>query len=186
VQVAFYGGSFNPPHVAHVLATVYALSVGFDRVLVVPVFEHAFDKPLTPFNQRVRLCELATAWLPGVEVSRIEESLPVPSLTLRSVRAIAAEHPAWQLRLLVGADAVVDSVKWHRFDEIARVAPPFVLGRVGVVQPGAPPPVLPGISSTRVRALLARRDVDAGALAELELSVPESVLEFIEAHGLYR
>jgi nicotinate-nucleotide adenylyltransferase len=185
VQVAFYGGSFNPPHVAHVLAAVYALSVGFERVLVVPVFEHAFDKPLTSFVERVQLCELAMTWLPEVEVSRIEERLPVPSLTLRTIETIKAEHPEWQLRLLVGADALVDSVKWHRFQEIARLAPPFVLGRVGVVHAAAPPPVLPGISSTRVRSLLARRHVDAAARAELELAVPKRVLEWIEAHGLY-
>ena len=41
--VAFYGGSFNPPHVAHVLAAAWALaSVPLARLLVVPTFEHPF------------------------------------------------------------------------------------------------------------------------------------------------
>jgi nicotinate-nucleotide adenylyltransferase len=185
VQVAFYGGSFNPPHVAHVLAAAYALSVGFDRVLVVPVFEHAFDKPLTSFEHRVRLCELAMGFIPGVEVSRIEERLPVPSRTFFTLQTLAAEHPDWQLRLLVGADALLESAKWHRFDDIARLAPPFVLGRVGVTSEGAAPAVLPGISSTHVRNLLASRNSDPQAAAELKRVVPQRVLEWIEAHGLY-
>jgi len=185
VQVAFYGGSFNPPHVAHVLAATYALSVGFERVLVVPVFEHAFDKPLTSFEHRVRLCELAMGWLPGVEVSRIEERLPVPSLTFFTVKTLLAEHPDWQLRLLVGADALLESAKWHRFEDIAQLAPPFVLGRVGVASDSSAPAVLPGISSTHVRDLLARRKSDHNAAAELERALPKRVLEWIDTHGLY-
>ena len=55
-----FGGSFDPPHVAHVMAAAYALSAGaFDRLLVVPVFAHAFDKRLESFEHRVKLCELA-------------------------------------------------------------------------------------------------------------------------------
>ena len=70
--VAFYGGSFDPPHVAHVLAVAYLAGMGqFDRVLVVPVFRHAFEKRLTPFGERLRMCELAVGWLPGVEVTGV-------------------------------------------------------------------------------------------------------------------
>jgi len=66
-SVAIYGGSFDPPHVSHVLAAVYALKIaGFERVLVVPVFEHAFHKQLTPFEHRTRMCELAFAGITGV------------------------------------------------------------------------------------------------------------------------
>lgn len=185
MRVAFFGGSFNPPHVAHVLAAAYALCIGdFDRVLVVPVFRHAFDKPLAPFEHRARLAEIAMTRISGVQVSRIEQELETPSFTLRTLQRLAADHSDWQFRLLVGADAVADWKKWHDYDAVAKLAPPFVLGRVGVPSASAPPPVLPGVSSTRVRELLARPG-DADAEGELRRSVPHAVLDYIRHHGLY-
>jgi nicotinate-nucleotide adenylyltransferase len=185
MQVAFYGGSFNPPHVAHVLTAAYLRGVaGFDRVLVVPVFSHAFDKQLVSFDHRVRLCELALAWLPGVEVSRVEERLETPSLTLRTLRQVKAEHPLWQLRLVIGSDVLFESHKWHAFEEVRSLAEPFVLGRVGFAHPDAPPPVLPDVSSTRIRALLACERADARR--ELEVFAPRAVVDYAERNGLYR
>ena len=57
-----------------------------------------------------------------------------------------------------------------------------MLGRVGVDYPGAPPPVLPAISSTEVRAKLADDDADLGPVAEL---VPKAVIEYARARRLY-
>jgi nicotinate-nucleotide adenylyltransferase len=186
MNVAFYGGSFNPPHVAHVLAAAYLLSVGgFDKILVVPVFDHAFDKELAPFADRVKMTELAMAPLPGVEVSRIEESLGSPSRTLFTLRALSERHPAWRFQLVIGSDVLHETQKWHAFDEIVRLAPLFVLGRVGSPHPDAPQPILPGVSSTRVRELLGRAG-DPDAHAELATVVPRSVLGFIAERALYR
>src|SRR5262245_26957550 len=103
MRVAFYGGSFDPPHVAHVLAAAYMLAVGFERVLVVPVFGHAFDKVLAPFEHRVKMCELCLSPFAGVEVSSIEASLGKPSRTLYTLRALSELHPDWQFRLAIGA-----------------------------------------------------------------------------------
>ncbi len=75
--VVVYGGSFNPPHVAHVLAVAYVLStMELERVYVVPVYDHVFDKDLAPFEQRIALCRAAFGWLPQVQVSDVEAHLP--------------------------------------------------------------------------------------------------------------
>jgi len=186
MRVAFYGGSFNPPHVAHVMAVTYALSAGgFDRVLVVPVYSHAFDKRLCPFEHRVRMCELSLGWLPGVEVSRVEASLETPSLTLRTLEHLSVERQDYQLRLMVGADVLGETDKWYAFDRVSEIAPPYVLGRVGFFHPNAPPAVVPDLSSTRIRELLARRGAP-DADAELSRSVPLSVLSYIDENTLYR
>lgn len=185
-EVAFFGGSFNPPHVAHVLAAAYLRAVlGFQRVLVVPVFAHAFDKPLAPFEQRVRMCELSMAPLSGVEVSRIEAELGAPSRTLRTLERLIGDHPEWRLRLVIGADVLFEAPKWHGFARIAELAPPLVLGRVGVTHPDAPLPVLPDVSSTAVRRLLRSRG-ERGHPPELDALVPRAVLDYIESSGLYR
>lgn len=185
MNVAVYGGSFDPPHVAHVLAAAYLLSCSdVERVLVVPVFDHALDKELTPFEERVAMCELAFGSMNGVEVSRVEETLGTPSYTLRMLEKLAAERPAERLRLVVGADVLFERHKWHAFDRIAAAFDPIVLGRVGFEHPEAPRPVLPDVSSTRIRALLGKART-AEEERELEDVVPRRVLRHIRERGLY-
>jgi nicotinate-nucleotide adenylyltransferase len=184
--VAVFGGSFNPPHVGHVLAVVYALSTApLDEVLVVPVYQHPFAKHLAPFADRLAMLHLALDWLPRVTVSTVEEELGGESRTLRTLEHLSATNPGWSLRLLVGADVLGDVPKWHRWDRIAELAPPIVLGRVGYdggADPaGAPPALLPRVSSTEIREALAAGDVDA-----VRALVPAKVLDHIVARGLYR
>jgi len=186
MNVAVYGGSFNPPHVAHVLAATYVLAVGdFEELVVVPVFDHAFDKELAPFEDRVKMTELAMAAVPGVQISRVEAALGSPSRTLFTLRALSEQHPSWRLRLVVGSDVLHEAQKWHAFDEIEKLAPLYVLGRVGSPHSAAPEPILPDVSSTRVRQLLGRAG-DPAAAAELERLVPRAVRGYIREHALYK
>jgi nicotinate-nucleotide adenylyltransferase len=194
-RVAIFGGSFNPPHVGHVLGVVYALSTApIDEVLVVPVYQHPFSKDLATFADRLELCRLALGWLPNVTLSTVEEELGGESRTLRTVEHLRAAYPERSLRLLVGADVLGDLPKWHRWDRIAELAPPLILVRNGVAplagQPGVtwvgeqggalPEPVLPRVSSTEIREALARGNVDA-----VRGIVPAAVLDHIVARGLY-
>jgi nicotinate-nucleotide adenylyltransferase len=186
VNVAFFGGSFDPPHVAHVLAAAYVLSVGrFDRIVVVPVYEHALKKSHASFEDRLTMCERALGFLPDVEICPVERQLGQPSFTLRTLRALGSEHPDWALRLVIGSDVLFETHKWHAFEEVVALAPPFVLGRQGAEHPLATGYVLPDISSSRIRELLARRD-EPQAVAELAGLVPHQVIDFIDEHGLYR
>jgi nicotinate-nucleotide adenylyltransferase len=199
-RVAVFGGSFNPPHVAHVLAVVYALEVApIDEVLIVPVYQHPFSKELAPFEDRLAMCQAAMGWIPGASISNVEQQLGGDSLTLRTLTHLSQEHPDWVLRLLVGADVLADLPKWHRFDKIAEIAPPIVLGRAGVpadrgragamglhaasspAAMRAPEPILPRVSSTEIRDALRRGDVEA-----VRPLLPARVLAYIQEHGLYR
>ncbi len=179
--VGVFGGSFNPPHLSHVLALVIVLSrFDVERLLVIPSYQHPFAKSLAPYEDRVAMCELAMGWLPRVEISRVEEELGGESRTLRTIEHLRTRYPGKTLRFVMGADIMAESSKWYRFERIVELAPPIVLGRVGVDYPGAPAPVLPAISSTEVRARLARGD-----LTGLEELVPKPVLEYVARKGLY-
>ena len=180
--VAVFGGSFNPPHLAHVLAlAVVHARFNVDRILVVPTYQHPFAKQLAPFEDRVKMCELAMGFLPRVEISRIEEELGGESKTLRTLEKLQEHHPGKQLRLMMGADIIVESAKWHRFDRIKELAPPIVLGRVGVSYEGAPAPVLPNISSTEVRRAFTTNEMTS----VLEELVPRTVVDYARARSLY-
>lgn len=181
-RVAIYGGSFNPPHVGHVLAVTYTLvAQPVDEVLVVPCYVHPFAKELASFDERFAMCELAMGWLPGVSVSRVEAELGGESRTLRTLEHLQAQHPDWSMRLLVGADILNDASKWHGFDRVTALAPLLVLGRAGVAAAGAPQPLLPEVSSTQIRAMFAAGERDR--LSEL---VPRVVIEHAVRRGLYR
>jgi nicotinate-nucleotide adenylyltransferase len=184
--VAVYGGSFDPPHISHVLAAVYALKVGgFDQVLVVPVFEHALHKQLTSFEHRVRLCELSFSGITGATVSTVESGLATPSLTHRTLEHLSGLHPDWAMRLLVGSDVLGETGKWRAFERVAELAPPYIVARPGYPHPTAQAAFLPDVSSTRVRAALAEPG-EPQSRAILASCLPSAVLSYITEHGLYR
>ena len=179
--VAVFGGSFNPPHVGHVLAAAYVLTAcEVDEFLVVPCFIHPFAKSLAPYEDRFEMCRLAFGWMPQVTISRVEQELGGESRTLRTLRHIAQSHDAWHLRMVVGADVLGEAPRWYGFDEIVRLAPLILLGRVGVTAQGTLPQVLPEVSSTRIRD-----SIRAGRIDDVAALLPRGVLEYVRARGLY-
>jgi nicotinate-nucleotide adenylyltransferase len=180
--LAFFGGSFDPPHVAHVLLASYALlTFPIDEVLVAPVTEHPLGKQLAAFPHRLRMCELAFADLSRIEISTIERGLPAPNRTLLTLERLKQERPDVQLRLLIGSDVLAEAHKWHAFKAVTELAPPLVVNRPGFeVSPGI---ALPDVSSTLVRELFGRRQ--SADLLRLSQLLPRSVLEYALDNELY-
>lgn len=179
-RVALFGGSFNPPHVAHQMVGLWVLETqAVDELWMVPTWRHAFGKPLVDFEHRFRMCELAMAALgPRAKVSRIEADLGRPaSRTHDTLEALTARHPGTAFRVVVGSDILGELDKWYRWNDVARMAPPIVVARRG--HPGSDGPELAEVSSTEVRARLARGD------SAIPL-VPIPVMDYIAREGLYR
>jgi nicotinate-nucleotide adenylyltransferase len=190
-RIALFGGSFNPPHVAHQLVALYVLETQpIDELWFVPTFVHPFHKQLAPYEDRVAMCALAAAPLGArVKVSRVEEELArqpdfVASRTFDLVELLLAQEPEHEFRLVIGADILRETDKWYRWPELAELAPPLVIGRSGfALPPGATETgiVMPEISATRVRELLAAGDAQATAPL-----LPHGILRYIAARGLYK
>jgi nicotinate-nucleotide adenylyltransferase len=179
-RVAVFGGSFNPPHVSHVLAVSYVLAVEeVDHVLVVPAWAHPFRKHLAPFEHRFAMCERAFADLRRVAVSDVERELGGESRTIVTLRALAQRHPDWAMRFVIGSDILGETHKWFAWDEIVALAPLIVLARVGFPAREPRAQVLPEAASRDVRAMIARGE-DVSSL------VPREVLAYLRAHDLYR
>jgi nicotinate-nucleotide adenylyltransferase len=185
-RIALFGGSFNPPHVAHQLVALYVLETQpVDELWFVPVYSHPFGKDLAPYEDRVAMCELAASVLgPRAKVSRAEGELALrPDFTGRTLDLV--EHlaaPDRELRLVIGADILGETHKWYRWDEVVAKAPLIAIGRSGFsVPPGSTVTGLqmPEVSATKVRELL-QSGGDARAL------LPASVLRYIASHALYR
>jgi nicotinate-nucleotide adenylyltransferase len=181
--VLVFGGSFNPPHIGHVLAVCAARAqLEACTIQVIPTYQHPFGKALVPFEARVAMCKLALDWIPGLQVSTIERDLGGESRTVRTLRAIKAQDPSATLRLLVGSDILQDAHKWHAFDEVCALAPLLILDRAGAPRDGGGPNVLPAVSSTQLRELLQHPSAGDQTLGVL---LPQSVRAFIAAHHLY-
>lgn len=156
MRVGVYGGSFNPPHVGHAMVAAWLVwTRRVDEVWLVPAYRHAFDKPLAPFDQRLLAAtELAALVGPAVKVLDIEAELPVPSYTVRTLRALASRHPGVELRLVLGADVLPQLPGWRDWATIEREFPPIVVGREGY-PPVADAPTFPNVSSSEIRRRLA-------------------------------
>jgi len=180
MNVAFFGGSFNPPHLGHVMVVSVALSVErVDLIYVVPCCEHVFAKELAAFEHRLKMARMAFAPFGGlVRVSDVEKGLPRPNRTVETLEHLKERNPDWTWRLLVGADIEHEKVRWHRFDRVEELARPLVVGRA-TFGDGEVGVTIPNVSSTEIRRLVAEGKDTRGL-------VPLAVAEYVERHGLYR
>ncbi|RMG19598.1 MAG: nicotinate-nicotinamide nucleotide adenylyltransferase [Deltaproteobacteria bacterium] len=180
-EVALFGGSFNPPHIGHVWAAASVLAVeSVDHLLFVPTHTHAFGKPLAPFAARVAMCRaVAELFDERVRVSTIEGDLArkgQENRTVDTLRALSHAYPQARFALVVGSDLLAELDDWKEIDTVRAMARFIVLPREGF--PGGKGPPIPNVSSTWIRAQLARG-------ASVEGFVPRAVEALCRAEGWY-
>jgi nicotinate-nucleotide adenylyltransferase len=136
-RIAFFGGSFDPPHLGHLaVARAARAALALDAVLFAPVGA----QPLKPqgstasFEDRLAMTELAIAGEPGFELSMADAPKPsgAPNFTvdtLADLRAGLGQDGA--LFCLMGADSFFGLRRWHRSSEIPFIAPLIVASRPG-------------------------------------------------------
>src|SRR5262245_35445385 len=106
MEIALFGGSFNPPHVGHLLAAWYVRATeAVDEVWLMPSHTHPCGKALAPFEHRVRMCELlcddAAGWL---KVTQVEKDVSSEGRTLHTLEHLRARHPEHRWVLVIGSD----------------------------------------------------------------------------------
>lgn len=136
-RVAFFGGSFDPPHLGHLaVARAARDALRLDRVLFVPVGAQPL-KPhgsTAPFADRVAMTSLAIAAEPGFEISLADAptSDNQPNYTLETLGTLrAALPPGGSLFCLMGADSFVSLSRWRGAAQIPFVASLIVASRPG-------------------------------------------------------
>ena len=181
-RVALYGGSFDPPHICHVLAAQWALAMlPVDELWFVPVWQHAFGKQLSPFETRVALCRAAAASVgPRAKVSELERDAGT-TYTADLLTEAVRRWPGYQWHLLVGTDVYAKRAAWSRWEQVSAMATVHVVGRAGSNEVGDVTMTLPDVSSTALRDELAS---GVGPLARAWL--PHRVRRLVERKGLYQ
>ena len=174
-RIALFGGSFDPPHLGHVLAACYARVVGqVDEVWVLPVAKHAYGKPISPWEQRWQLCEVAFAGLSFVRLRDDERTNP-GGYTFDLIERLRGNYPHHQWSLVGGPDTALDLLNWHRGAELVNMIEVIPVPRRSYDEH---PAALPQISSSLIRERLARKE-------DIRALVPPAVADLITAQRWY-
>ena len=199
MRVGLLGGTFNPPHIGHLVCAQEAWAqLGLDRVLLVPVHSPPHkDTDRDPgVEHRVALCEAAVAGDERLEVSRVEADLAGRSYTVDTLNRLYEARPEDQLTFIVGGDMAASLPEWREPRAILDfctlgVAARYGVGREQILErldrelPGAADRLqffdMPRID---VSSTLVRRRVAAGQ--PVRYLVPDPVAAYIEREGLYR
>ena len=187
-KVAIFGGSFDPIHNGHLaLAGEVLLRALADEVwlMVTPQNPHKQGCALSDERQRLRMVQLAVEDKPGMVACDFEFTLPRPSYTLNTLKALDAAFPDKEFSLLIGADNWEKFDRWYKGDEILANYGIIVYPRGSEACPQLSqgvlwlPAELHDVSSTMVRAAIN----DGVCIAEF---VPAAVAQYIKDNKMYK
>lgn len=208
-RIGLFGGTFDPVHIGHLRGALeVAELMAFDQLRLIPSARPPHrEAPQVSAADRLAMVELAVADLPPLRVDDRELRRERPSWTIDTLESLRAEvGESDQLFLMLGWDAFCGLPGWHRWEELlnhchilvlqrpdADAEPPEELRDLLAARSVADPLSLSGpggqisfvwqsplaVSATQVRQLLA-------AGRSVRFLVPDAVLAYIHAHGLYR
>ncbi len=195
MKVGIFGGSFNPPHIAHsIIAETIRSQFNLELVLWVPSYAppHKSTIQLTPYKDRLGMVRAATAEHSFFQVSDIEKTLDSPTYTIRMLGALRKQYPDAEFNLILGGDSLAHFDTWSQPEAIAEevkllvyprmdypatrkalTLPDYLSGRVEFVDA----PIMP-LSAEYIRKRLFEEK-------SVRYLVLESVLDYINEHQIY-
>lgn len=201
-QVLVFGGSFDPPHRAHVeLPEQVRRALSADAVAYVPAARppHKLDRDRAPAAHRLAMLHLALANRPHATILTDELDRAAdgkPSYTVDTLEALHRRlPPEVTLRLLIGTDQVRIFDQWHEAARVAELAEPAVMVRpsqtkaqllasLDEARRRVWEPRLVAVDAMPISSSMVRERVQRGE--PIDDLVPEAVARYIAEHGLYR
>jgi nicotinate-nucleotide adenylyltransferase len=189
-RLGLFGGTFDPPHVGHLVTAVnvrYELDLDVVVLMVANVpWQKAGSRPITPALDRLAMVAAAVADVDGLEAGRLEIDLGGPSYTAVTLAALAEQHPGAELFTIVGDDAAAGLATWDRWEEVVERSRMVVVDR-----PGEAVELDPQLDWIRIE--VPRLEVSSTDLRArfsdgrpLDYLVTDEVLDVIAARRLYR
>ncbi len=189
-RIGVFGGTFDPPHVGHMVAAVDARQVlDLDVVLLVVAnvpWQKVASRKVTAAVDRLAMTRAAVADNRGIEVSDLELRRGGTSFTADTLAELRAAEPDADLFVILGNDAAAGFATWERHHEVAEAARLVVVDR-----PGSPTPVDGPFAWTRVdipelevSSTEIRNRVASGR--SIRYLVPDGVASVVDERGLYR
>jgi len=196
-RVGVLGGTFDPIHVAHVVAAVSVRhALGLDRVVLVVAGDpwQKRGSVVASAADRLAMTRAAVEGLAGIEVSAIEVERTGPTYTIDTLRALAAANR--ELFLIVGSDVAAGLDSWHRAEEVRAAATLVVVSRehdeATVDGVGADGPAISGYAGAPLQVRIPRLDVSSSDVRRrvaagepIDGLVPEAVVRVLRERHLY-
>ena len=188
-RVGVFGGTFDPPHVGHLVTAInvrHALDLDLVILMVANVpWQKDGTREITPAEDRLAMVASAVESVPGLVPGHQEIDLGGNSYTADTLRVVAAEHPGAELYTIVGDDAAAKLHTWERSAEVIERSRLVVVDR-----PGAPVELDESVDWIHVE--VPRLEVSSTDLRSrfcdgrpLDYLLTDAVLEVIAQRSLY-
>jgi nicotinate-nucleotide adenylyltransferase len=196
VRIGILGGTFNPPHLGHLVCAQEAhFQLGLDEVLLIPARTPP-HKPLRDDpgpDHRLALCRLAIRGDDRFDVSELELRREGLSYTIDTLQELHATVQDSELYLIVGGDIAAGLPEWRSPEQVLSLATLAVAGRPGTARtsiesalsrvPGGGHVQFFAMPRISVSSTLVRRRIQTGQ--PIRYLVPDGVASYIERHSLY-
>jgi len=199
LKLGVLGGTFNPPHIGHLVCAQAAHDqLGLDRVVLMPAGQppHKAIAADPGADARHELCRLAIDGDERFAVSRLELDRPGRSWTVDTLKALHDESPQDDLIFIVGGDMARSLPTWREPEAVLELATLAVAERAGAEREDIRGELraLPTARGERVRFFdMPRVDVSSSLVRErvatgrpIRYLVPDAVAEAIAQNGWYR
>lgn len=135
-RIGIFGGTFDPPHVGHLVTAVNVRhALDLDRVVMMVAnlpWQKEGQRQITPALDRLAMVEAAVRGVDGLEAGRWEIDHCGPSFTSVTLGAMAQEYPGSTLFTIVGDDAAAGLPTWQNLDEVLALSEIVVVDRPGL------------------------------------------------------
>jgi nicotinate-nucleotide adenylyltransferase len=187
-RLGILGGTFDPPHVGHLLAAGSAIErLGLDRVMLVPARRQPLKASIeiTSGAHRLAMCQRLAECDGRLAVDPIELEREGLSFTVDTLREYRRTRPDAELFLLLGEDAAATFLQWRDPEAIAALATIVVLTREGGEAAPAAGPAMTRLATRRIE--VSATEVRARVRAGLPIRgmVPDGVARYIVEQRLY-
>lgn len=135
MRVGVFGGTFDPPHLGHLILAELARDQGrLDEVWFVPAPRppQKDSQTITRFEVRVEMLSLALAGNAAFRIDEVEKERAGPSYTIDTLEELHRRHPGHEFALIIGGDALIDLPGWRNPRRIVELAQLLVMSRPGV------------------------------------------------------
>ena len=134
-RIGLFGGTFDPPHVGHLVTAVnvrHALDLDVVVLMVANVpWQKEGTRVITPAADRFEMVEAAVSDVPGLVPGRDEIDMGGPSFTADTLALLADRYPGAELFTIIGDDAAAGLQTWTRWDEVVQRSQLVVVDRPG-------------------------------------------------------
>ncbi len=199
MKLGILGGTFNPPHIGHLICAQEAVDqLELDRLVLMPAHQPPHKQIAADPGAEARheLCRLAIGGDERFAVSRLELDRAGRSYTVDTLRALHDEHPQDDLTFIVGGDMARSLPTWREPEAVLELATLAVAERAGSEREDIRGELraLRGAGGERVRFFdMPRVDVSSSQVRErvatgrpIRYLVPDAVADAIAQNGWYR